>query len=86
MPALLQWQDAGNELAAALKRGYADAGKTEALLKQAQASFRAEPEPQASFDGVSLLLPDQYCVDSGCVTTQAVDAAWVVRRLRSLLQ
>ena len=84
MPALLQWQRAGGELAAALKRGYADAGETSALLKQVQ--FRHLPEAQASFDGVSLLVPDRYCVDTECSSTQAVDAAWVVQRLRTLMQ
>jgi len=84
VPALLQWQRAGGELAAALKRGYADAGETSVLLKQVQ--FRHLPEAQASFDGVSLLVPDRYCVDTECSSTQAVDAAWVVQRLRTLMQ
>lgn len=86
VPALLQWQDASDELAAAFKRGYADAGDLSALLKQVQRSFREKPQPQASFDGVPLLLPDQYCVDSECSDMQAVDAAWVMQRLQSLLQ
>ncbi len=84
VPALLQWQDAGDELAAALKRGYADAGETSALLKQVQVGD--VPEPHASFDGVTLVLPDRYCVEAECRTTQAVDAAWVARRLQGLLQ
>ena len=84
VPALLEWPDAGDELTAALKRGYADAGETSALLKQVQ--FRDVPEAQASFDGVSLPVPDRYCADPECSTTQAVDAAWVVQRLRALLQ
>jgi hypothetical protein len=84
VPALLQWHRAGDELAAALKRGYADEGERSALLGQVQ--FRDAPEAQASFDGVSLLVPDGYCVDPDCSSTQAVDAAWVVQRLRTLLQ
>lgn len=84
VPALLQWHRAGDELAAALKRGYADAGETSALLKQVQ--FRDVPEAQVIFDGVTLVVPDRYCVDTECISTQAVDAAWVVQRLRTLLQ
>jgi hypothetical protein len=84
VPALLQWQYAGDELTAALKRAYADAGELSALLKQVQ--FRDVPEAQASFDGVSLPVPDRYCVDPDCSSTQAVDAAWVVQRLRAAMQ
>jgi hypothetical protein len=54
------------------------------LLKQLQVSD--EPEPHASFDGVTLVLPDRHCVDAECSTTQAVDAVWVARQLQSLLQ
>lgn len=84
VPALVQWQHAGDELAAALKRAYADADELSALLKQVQ--FRGLPEAQASFDGVSLPVPDRYCIDTECSTTQAVDAAWVVQRLRAAMQ
>ena len=84
VPALLGWHRAGDELSAALKRGYADEGQGSALLKQVQ--FRDAPEAQASFDGVWLPVPDRYCEDPDCSSTQAVDAAWVVRRLRTLLQ
>lgn len=86
VPALLQWQHASDELATAFKRGYADAGEMTTLLQQVQSSFRAKPQPQASFDGVPLLLPDQYCVDTECSSTRDVDTAWVVQRLRSLLR
>lgn len=86
VPALLQWQHASDELAAAFTRGYADAAELSTLLKQVQSSFRAKPQPQASFDGVPLLLPDQYCVDTRCSSTRDVDAAWVVQRLQALLQ
>jgi hypothetical protein len=84
VPALLEWHRVGDELTAALKRGYADEGETSALLKQVQ--FRDVPEAQASFDGVTLVVPDRYCVDTECSSTQAVDAAWVVQRLRALMQ
>jgi hypothetical protein len=86
VPALLEWQDAGDELAAALKRGYPDAGEATSLLKQAQARVRGAPEPQARFDGVTLVLPDRYCVDTECSSTLPVDADWVARRLQTLLQ
>lgn len=84
VPALLESHNANAELASALQRGYS-ADASAQLLRQAQASFRAAPEPVMSFDGVLLLLPDQYCVDQQCKTILPVDAAWGAQRLRSLL-
>ena len=54
--------------------------------RKGTATITDSQEAQASFDGVSLLVQDQYCVDTECSSTRDVDAAWVVQRLRTLMQ
>ncbi|MGQ0798843.1 MAG: hypothetical protein ACT4NL_01865 [Pseudomarimonas sp.] len=84
LPSLLGHADSEEDLIAALRAAYGEAGLRKRMLK-AITDMKLSPTPHLRFEQVSLPLPDQICTADRCTSSQAVNRRWVLERLRGWL-